>query len=58
MNFFGFELLRYLALGTVWGHKNRGRLGPYLIEIIGCKLVEAAGVEPVSANSPWKLLHA
>ena len=22
------------------------------------KLVEAAGVEPASANSPWKLLHA
>jgi hypothetical protein len=44
--------------GDSMGHKNRGWLGPYLIEIISCKLVEAAGVEPASANSPYKLLHA
>ena len=34
--------------------KNPAHNGPGLLQ----KLVEAAGVEPASANSPWKLLHA
>ena len=34
--------------------KNRAYNSPVFL----AKLVEAAGVEPASANSPWKLLHA
>ena len=34
--------------------KNRAYNNPVFL----ANLVEAAGVEPASANSPWKLLHA
>ena len=35
-------------------NKKSTHNGPKLLT----KMVEAAGVEPASANSPWKLLHA